>query len=165
MGSLSRRFLVAGTQQIGTQTAHRFRVADPEGGRLPDEPEKMPLGPAAGVRVSRTSLEYPGSQGFLTRGQESGVQTSGRQATGESQPGLSLKFSGKGDLRMESSPFGKTTLASFSDVNHQRRWWTQPPTEGLSLKAHSADLSMTTAFYGRMGCDVGPQVSQWCLVQ
>ena len=30
------------------------------------------------------------------------------------------------------------------DAESAVRWWTQPPTEGLSLKAHSADLSMTT---------------------
>ena len=47
--SLSGRLFGAGAQQIGAQTAHRFRVTNPEGGRLPDEPEEMPLGPAAGV--------------------------------------------------------------------------------------------------------------------
>ena len=115
-----------------------FRVADPEGGRLPDEPEEMPLRHVAGVRVSRTPLEYLSSQGFLTRGQESRVQAAGTQPTGESQPGLSSNISGKGDLRMESSPSGETTLASFPNVSHQLlmdqdaesavRWWTQPTT-------------------------------------
>ena len=180
--SLSRRLFGAGAQQIRAQTAHRFRVTDTEGGRLPDEPEEMPFRPAVGVRVPRTPLGYPSSQGFLTRGQESGFHAAGTQLTGESQPGHSSKISGKGDLRMESSSSGKATLASFPDVSHQRPE-VRPVTDESRCRERSQMVDPATyrrfesegpfgrpvnddgRFYSRMGCDVGPQVGQRSLVQ
>ena len=54
--------------------------------------------------------------------------------------------------RLHLRPFQMSVISALRsgqllmnrDAESAVRWWTQPPTEGLSLKAHSADLSMTT---------------------
>ena len=90
--SLSRRLFGAGAQQIRAQTAHRFRVTDTEGGRLPDEPEEMPFIPAVGVRVLWNTRVF---RVFLPEDKRAGFKQLGRNLLENPSLVIAQRFLGK----------------------------------------------------------------------
>ena len=97
---------------------------------------------------------------FLPEDKRAGFKQLGRNLLENHSLVLAQRFLGKAIFAWRAVSLGRLHLRPFQmsvisalrsgkllmdrDAESTVRWWTQSPTEGLSLKAHSADLSMTT---------------------